>query len=133
MNVVASYPVYMTKVLILGVNGFIGHHLSRALLNSGKYTVYGMDMMNDRLGEVLEHKEFHFFDGDVLINHEWIEYHVKKADVVLPLVAIAVPAVYVSDPLRVYELDYESNMTVVRYCVKYKKRLIFPSTSEIYG
>jgi nucleoside-diphosphate-sugar epimerase len=123
----------MTKVLILGVNGFIGHHLSRALLATGRFEVFGMDMQSDRLGEVLQHKNFHFFDGDVLINNEWIEYHVKKCDVILPLVAIAVPAVYVSDPLRVFELDFESNLKIVRYCVKYKKRLAFPSTSEIYG
>ncbi|MCB1623778.1 MAG: bifunctional UDP-4-keto-pentose/UDP-xylose synthase, partial [Pseudomonadales bacterium] len=61
------------------------------------------------------------------------EYHVKKADVIVPLVAIANPAQYVTDPLRVFELDFEANLKVVRDCVKYRKRLIFPSTSEIYG
>jgi len=123
----------MTKVLILGVNGFIGHHLSRALLATGKYEVFGMDNQSDRLGELLKHPKFHFYDGDVLINVEWIEYHVKKCDIVFPLVAIALPAVYVKDPLKVFELDFESNLKIVRYCVKYGKRLIFPSTSEIYG
>jgi len=123
----------MSKVLILGVNGFIGHHLSRFLLSSGKHQVYGMDMQSDRLGDLQNHPDFHYFDGDVLINNEWIEYHVKKCDVVFPLVAIALPAVYVKDPLKVFELDFESNLKIVRYCVKYGKRLIFPSTSEIYG
>ncbi|MGE4133584.1 MAG: bifunctional UDP-4-keto-pentose/UDP-xylose synthase [Bdellovibrionales bacterium] len=123
----------MKKVLILGVNGFIGHHLSRALLATGQYQVFGMDMMSDRIEELSNNKDFTFFDGDVLINNEWIEYHVKKCDVVLPLVAIAVPAVYVKDPLRVFELDFESNLHIVRHCVKYGKRLIFPSTSELYG
>jgi nucleoside-diphosphate-sugar epimerase len=33
----------------------------------------------------------------------------------------------------VFELDFEANIDVVRHCVKYGKRLIFPSTSEIYG
>jgi nucleoside-diphosphate-sugar epimerase len=123
----------MKKILILGVNGFIGHHLSKALLNTGNYEVYGLDMSANRLGEVKDHPNFHFFEGDVLINSEWIEYHVKKCDVVLPLVAIATPALYVSDPLRVFELDFESNLKVVRQCVKYGKRVIFPSTSEFYG
>ena len=123
----------MTKVLILGVNGFIGHHLSRALLATGKYEVFGMDNQSDRLGELLKHPNFHFYDGDVLINVEWIEYHVKKCDIIFPLVAIALPSVYVKDPLKVFELDFESNLKIVRYCVKYNKRLIFPSTSEIYG
>ena len=57
----------------------------------------------------------------------------RKCDVVLPLVAIATPASYVKEPLRVFELDFEENLRVIRYCVKYNKRLIFPSTSEVYG
>ena len=52
---------------------------------------------------------------------------------VVPLVAIANPAQYVTHPLRVFELDFEANLDIVRHCVKYNKRLIFPSTSEIYG
>ena len=50
----------------------------------------------------------------------------KKCDVVLPLVAIATPATYVKEPLRVFDLDFEENLAVVRQCVKYGKRLIFP-------
>ena len=57
----------------------------------------------------------------------------KKCDVVLPLVAIATPATYVKEPLKVFGLDFEENLEVVRLCVKYNKRLIFPSTSEVYG
>ncbi len=53
-------------------------------------------------------------EGDITINQEWIEYHVKKCDVVLPLVAIATPATYVLDPLRVFELDFEANLPIVR-------------------
>jgi len=53
--------------------------------------------------------------------------------VVLPLVAIATPASYVQQPLRVFELDFEANLPIVRACVKHKKRLLFPSTSEVYG
>jgi nucleoside-diphosphate-sugar epimerase len=79
------------------------------------------------------HPRFHFFEGDITINREWIEYHVKKCDVVLPLVAIATPATYVREPLRVFELDFEANLPIVRSCVKYRKRLVFPSTSEVYG
>jgi nucleoside-diphosphate-sugar epimerase len=37
------------------------------------------------------------------------------------------------DPLRVFELDFEANLDIVRKCVRYKKRVLFPSTSEVYG
>ncbi len=52
---------------------------------------------------------------------------------VLPLVAIATPMVYVQDSLGVFTLDFEENLTVIRQCVKYGRRVIFPSTSEVYG
>jgi nucleoside-diphosphate-sugar epimerase len=123
----------MKRVLILGVNGFIGHHLSQAILRSTDWEVFGMDMQTDRIAEHLANPRFRFFEGDITINREWIEYHVKKCDVVLPLVAIATPATYVREPLRVFELDFEANLPIVRAAVRYRKRVVFPSTSEVYG
>lgn len=123
----------MKKVLILGVNGFIGHHLSHRILRETDWQVFGMDMQDDRIAELRGDPRFTFFEGDITINREWIEYHVKKCDVVLPLVAIATPATYVREPLRVFELDFEANLPIVRACVRHRKRVVFPSTSEVYG
>ncbi len=123
----------MKKILILGVNGFIGHHLSKRIIETTDWEVYGMDMQADRIGDLMQETRFHFFDGDITINKEWIEYHVRKCDTVLPLVAIATPATYVKDPLRVFELDFEANLPIVRAAVRYGRRLVFPSTSEVYG
>jgi len=39
----------------------------------------------------------------------------------------------VREPLKVFELDFEANLPIVRSCVKYGKRILFPSTSEVYG
>ena len=123
----------MKKILILGVNGFIGHHLSQRIIAATEWEIYGMDMQTDRIADLMSEKRFHFFEGDITINKEWIEYHIKKCDTVLPLVAIATPATYVRDPLRVFELDFEANLPIVRACVRHKKRIVFPSTSEVYG
>jgi len=123
----------MKKILILGVNGFIGHHLSKRIVETTDWEVYGMDMQADRIEDLLDHERFHFFEGDITINREWIEYHVRKCDTVLPLVAIATPATYVKEPLKVFELDFEANLPIVRGCVRHGKRLVFPSTSEVYG
>jgi nucleoside-diphosphate-sugar epimerase len=129
----APARIDMKKVLILGVNGFIGHHLSKRIVASTDWEIHGMDMQTERITDLLEQKRFHFFEGDITINKEWIEYHIKKCDAVLPLVAIATPATYVREPLRVFELDFEANLPIVRACVRYGKRIIFPSTSEVYG
>ena len=121
------------KVLILGVNGFIGSHLTDRILRDTSWEIFGMDLGSHKVAEHLGNPRFNFVEGDISISKEWIEYHVKKCDVVLPLVAIATPKVYVTDPLRVFELDFEENLRIVRHCVKYKKRIVFPSTSEVYG
>ncbi|NDY43154.1 bifunctional UDP-4-keto-pentose/UDP-xylose synthase [Dissulfurirhabdus thermomarina] len=121
------------KLLVLGVNGFIGSHLTRRVVAETDWEIYGMDLAADRLGDMVDHPRVHYIEGDISINKEWIEYHVKKCDVCLPLVAIATPASYVRDPLAVFELDFEENLRVVRQCARYGTRVIFPSTSEVYG
>jgi nucleoside-diphosphate-sugar epimerase len=123
----------MKKICILGVNGFIGHHLSNRILADTDWEVYGMDMSSERISDLMANPRFHFFEGDITINKEWIEYHIRKCDVILPLVAIATPATYVREPLKVFELDFEANLPIVRSAVKYGKRILFPSTSEVYG
>ena len=123
----------MKKILILGVNGFIGHHLARRILSATQWQITGMDIGSDKITPLLKNKNFIFQKGDITRKMKWIEQQVRVSDVVLPLVAIATPATYVKDPLRVFELDFEANLPIVRACVKYGKRLVFPSTSEVYG
>ncbi|HOS96049.1 MAG TPA: bifunctional UDP-4-keto-pentose/UDP-xylose synthase [Deltaproteobacteria bacterium] len=121
------------KVLILGVNGFIGSHLSERILQSTDWEVYGMDLGFDKLTHIPPSSRFHYVEVDISINREWIDYHIKKCDVVLPLVAIATPKTYIENPLGVFELDFEENLRIIKQCVKYRRRVVFPSTSEVYG
>ena len=117
----------MNKILILGINGFIGHHLTRRILDATDWEVlrHGhADRPHRR--DLLPEKRFHFFEGDITINREWIEYHIKKCDTVLPLVAIATPATYVREPLRVFELDFEANLPIVRRACGHRKRHHLP-------
>lgn len=122
-----------TRVLILGVDGFIGNALTERLLAEGSYEVHGMDLRSSSINRFFGKPGFFFHEGDIAIHREWIEYHVKKCDVIIPLVAIATPIEYTHNPLQVFKLDFEENLRVIRYCVKYRKRIIFPSTSEVYG
>lgn len=121
------------KVLILGVNGFIGNALTHAILERTDWKVSGMDLASNKLGHSLSDPRFEFVEGDISIHREWVEYHIKTCDVVLPLVAIATPAAYVKRPLEVFELDFEENLRIIRLCHRYRKRVVFPSTSEVYG
>src|SRR5258706_2874674 len=92
-----------------------------------------MEMTCERTDPLLANPRMKFFEGDTTIKKEWTEYHIRKSAVVLPLVATATPATYVKEPLRVFELDFEANLPIVRACVRHRKRIIFPSTSEVYG
>ena len=121
------------NILILGVNGFIGSHLVDTILAETNWHIYGIDLSDDKIKQHLNHERLHFTIGDIIKDTAWVNEHIKQCDVVLPLVAIATPALYVQDPLRVFELDFEANITIIRECVKEKKRIIFPSTSEVYG
>ncbi len=121
------------KVLILGVNGFIGNALAKKLIKKRGITVYGLDVNNDNIKNLTPNKNFIFKKGFVEKNDKWVEYHIKKSDVIIPLIAIATPKVYVTDPLKVFQLDFESNLKIIKWCSKYNKYILFPSTSEVYG
>lgn len=121
------------QILVLGANGFIGSHLVKKILSSTDWNVYGMDIHSHKLEDCIENSRFHFIEGDITVNEEWIASCISKCDTVLPLAAIANPAIYLSDPIRVFELDFEANLKIIRQCVNKKKRVIFPSTSEVYG
>lgn len=123
----------MKNILILGANGFIGSHLSEAILEKTDWQINAMDLTKDKLTNCLDNPRFHLKIGDMTKEHAWIREQIQKCDVVLPLVAVATPATYVQEPLRVFELDFEANLEIIRLCVEFKKHVVFPSTSEVYG
>ena len=118
------------NVLILGCNGFIGNSLVEHILAKTDWTITGLDLHDNYLKP---NPRLNFKKANMLEEIDWVEEQIKNADAVLPLVAIATPAMYVKDPLRIFELDFEANLKIVRLCVKHKTRVIFPSTSEVYG
>ncbi len=120
------------NILILGAGGFIGSNLIEAIIKEKpEWNVIGVDISSTKLSGMLD--KIQYIQADVLKEAKTIDSLIQRSDVVLPLVAIANPAIYVTNPLKVFELDFESNLRVIKSCVKYKKRVIFPSTSEVYG
>ncbi len=68
-----------TRVLILGVNGFIGNHLTtERLLQDDNFEVFGLDIGSDAISRFVGHPRFQFVEGDISIHSEWIEYHIKN-------------------------------------------------------
>lgn len=125
------------NIFIPGINGFIGSWLARRILSRTDWHIVGLDLHSYNLENhpesILNHPRLQFHEGNVLKDDALIEKCIQNADVVIPLAAIANPSLYIKDPLRVFELDFESNLKIVKWCATYKKRIIFPSTSEVYG
>jgi len=125
------------KIFIPGVGGFIGNWLVRRILETTSWEVIGLDLsdayLTDPKDACLPHDRFTFHKADMIKNPELVEACVKASDVVVPLAAIANPAIYVKDPLKVFRLDFEANLAIIKLCVQHKKRVVFPSTSEVYG
>ncbi|MDR2646335.1 MAG: bifunctional UDP-4-keto-pentose/UDP-xylose synthase [Holosporaceae bacterium] len=122
------------NILIVGGGGFIGSHLSEEILKRHKdWRVTAVDISSTKIEYLLTEKNFNFIRMDIIENVDLLEKYIKECDVIFPLAAIASPWIYVRDPLKVFELDFEANLKIVRSAVKYNKRVIFPSTSEVYG
>ena len=121
------------KIFLLGAGGFIGSHLIEKILNTSSYEVVAFDLNGGSLKPFMGHERFVFHQGDIFKETAWIEEQVAACDVVLPFAGVAKPAYYLSHPLWTFELDFEQNLKVVRMCAKHGKRVIFPSTSEVYG
>jgi nucleoside-diphosphate-sugar epimerase len=84
-------------------------------------------------GSLRSNPRFRFHKGDIFTSDDWLDEQVRDSDVVLPLIGVARPAFYIAHPLRTFELDFEQNLKMIRLCVKYGRRVLFPSTSEVYG
>lgn len=121
------------KIFITGINGFVGSHLLRAILKNTDWQVQGFDLHENNLAEFKNNPQFSMKTGDMFKETAWLEQAVKENDVVVPLAGVARPAFYIAHPLKTFEMDFEQNLKIVRACAKYHKRVIFPSTSEVYG
>jgi nucleoside-diphosphate-sugar epimerase len=126
------------KIFITGINGFIGSHLMEAILAGTDWKVSGFDLRADNLEELDLFSSDNFISfkpGDIFDEkyRDYINEQIEWCDVVLPLAGIAKPAYYLKKPLWTFELDFEQNLKIVRMCVDLGKRIIFPSTSEVYG
>lgn len=102
-----------TKALITGYKGFIGQHLFRALQKDHK--VLGLDLKdrNDLFGDMLEPV-------------------IKKSDVVYHLAALTSVEQSFKNPGNVFRTNVLGTARVVELCMKYKKKLVYPSSAAVY-
>jgi len=119
------------EILITGVAGFIGSNLAKCLLHKG-HTVIGVDNLNYGFMRNVEFAKdepnFQFIMGDIanplILNN-------VKADVVVHLASQKIPRY--TNALRTLEENYLMLRNVVQKCIQDKSKIIFASTSDVYG
>jgi len=121
------------KVLLLGAGGFIGVNLTERLLADGNHDITAIDINHDKIEHLRNQPGLDYRHLDISKDEAEVNGLVAAADVVVDLVAFANPALYVTDPFGVYDLNYTQNMKVVEQCRANKTRLVQFSTCEVYG
>ena len=120
------------NVLITGGAGFLGSHLADALLDRG-HEVFVLDIgMSRKIRHVLGHERFHFI-RDSVFSEATLEGLVRRVDLIYHLAAVVGVEHYVGDPYEVLNVNVNGTHTVLKFAFKHGKRVVFASTSEIYG
>lgn len=128
------------KFLITGITGFAGPHLAKLLLEHG-HEVHGivrtangreMDLIDIMTIEELNKIKFHYLD---LKHYYSIDKLIKDElfDGVFHLAAQSHPPTSFKDPILTYEENVTATMNLITSLEKSKTRLMFCSTSEVYG
>ncbi len=119
------------RVLITGGAGFVGSHLAEAFLQRGdRVTV--LDGVNEKIHHLLAHPRFCFVRGSVL-DGVLVDRLVGEVDVVYHLAAVVGVEHYVSNPLKVLEVNVNGIQNVLKAALVHRCKVVFGSTSEVYG
>jgi UDP-glucose 4-epimerase len=123
------------RFLITGGAGFIGSHLSEALLTRGD-EVFILDDLSTGSVENIRHlktyERFHYF-FDSIQNKHLLSELVDESDVVFHLAAAVGVRLIVESPVRTLETNVHGTQLVLDVASKKKKLVFIASTSEVYG
>ena len=121
------------RVLITGGAGFIGSHLSDALIARGDQVVV-LDNFSTGSTVNIKHitKNLEIIDGDIR-NSELINETTKDVDLVLHMAAALGVNTILESPLESISTNIAGSEVVLNAAANYKKRILIASTSEIYG
>jgi UDP-glucose 4-epimerase len=120
------------RVLITGGAGFLGSHLSDGFIARGD-EVFVLDTGSiGKVRHLLNSARFHYIH-DSIFNAEIIDSLVAKADLIYHLAAVVGVEHYVGDPYETLNVNVNGTQNVLRAAYKYGKRVVFSSTSEVYG
>jgi UDP-glucose 4-epimerase len=123
------------KILITGGAGFVGSHLADKFIGQGHEITVIDDLSTGRYANV-EHLEgnpnFRLII-DTVLNAELMEELIRETDRVFHMASAVGVRLIMEQPVKTIETIFHGTDVVLRYCSRYRKRVLIPSTSEVYG
>lgn len=121
--------------LITGGAGFIGSHLSEALLEAGHRVTVIDDLSTGRLDNIASlygHPGFHVARA-AIENQVVLDRLTSEVDVVVHLAAAVGVRLIVEQPVQTIETNVGGTERVLQAALRYGCRVLVASTSEVYG
>ena len=113
------------KILITGGAGFIGYHLSQELSRQG-HEIVSIDNFFHPCGAL--HPLVLY--GDIR-DHRFMDILVSQVDLVYHLAAQIHVDYSIEYPTETVDINVTGALNLFNACVKYKKKIIFASSSEV--
>lgn len=123
------------KILITGGAGFIGSHLSEALLARGHFVTIIDDLSTGRFENIehlVENSRFRFAI-DSITNQVVMDRLVSECELIFHLAAAVGVMLIVESPVHTIETNVMGTEAVLKAALRYRARVIVASTSEVYG
>jgi UDP-glucose 4-epimerase len=123
------------RALITGGAGFIGSHLSEALLDRGSEVLILDNLSTGSIDNIAHLKGrcgFEYFI-DSVNNEPLLAELIDRSDVVFHLAAAVGVKLIVEQPVHTIETNVHGTEVVLKHANKKKKLVVIASTSEVYG
>lgn len=124
---------FPTRILVLGCDGFIGHHLVRRLLSIPGLDVVGWDRYRKRVAELERHPRFTFRQSDIASVGSNLGEDIARSQAVVNLAALCNPSLYGTRTLDVIRSNFTDVEPVVKLCAEFGAKLVHLSTCEVFG
>jgi len=123
------------RALITGGAGFVGSHLSEALLDQGHQVQILDNLSTGSIDNIMHLKGRAGFDYfiDTVNNEPLLAELVDRSDVVFHLAAAVGVKLIVEQPVHTIETNVHGTEVVLKHANKKKKLVVIASTSEVYG